>query len=170
MKNRNIQLNDDWATDPNFYRVLNDKYRFDFDPCPWHHDMSWDGLEVEWGQRNYVNPPYSDRKETGYLKSSFVQKAIEESRKGKLCVLLLPVSTSTRLFHQVILPNITNPVEFVERRIPFIGVNDKGQKVNHHLIQEVTKETILFEGKEIPMYIRASGQHDSMIVVFDGRK
>ena len=40
------------------------------------HDMSWNGLEVEWGVVNFVNPPYSLE-----LKTAFVKKAIEESKK-----------------------------------------------------------------------------------------
>jgi hypothetical protein len=49
---------------------------------------------------NFINPPYSRK-----LKEAFIRKALEESKKGKTCVLLLPVSTSTAIFHDVILPN-----------------------------------------------------------------
>ena len=55
-------------------------------------------------------------------------KAIEEAKKGKLCVLLLPVSTSTKLFHDHIKPN-AKEIRFVERRIKFIGINSKGEYV-----------------------------------------
>lgn len=86
MKNRNLKHSDNWATPAEFYHGLNTEFGFDFDPCPLNHDMSWDGLEIEWGQRNYINPPYSRQ-----LKESFVKKAIEESKKGKLCVMLLVI-------------------------------------------------------------------------------
>lgn len=143
MKNRNIENKDDWATPKYLYDELNKEFDFDFDPCPLNHDISkWDGLKVEWGQRNFVNPPYSDKKETGYLKSSFVKKAIEESKKGKLCVMLLPVSTSTKLFHQHILPNAKD-IRFIFKRVRFLGVNTKGEYVTN----------------KAPM-------HDSMIVIF----
>ena len=69
-------------------------------------------------------------------------KAIEESKKGKLCVMLLPVSTSTKLFHEAIQPN-ANEIRFVKGRVKFVGVNTKGELVND----------------KAPM-------HDSMIVVF----
>ena len=72
-------------------------------------------------------------------------KAIEESNKGKCCVMLLPVSTSTKIFHHHILPN-KKEIRFVYKRIKFKGINTKGEYV----------ET------KAPM-------HDSMIVVFDGR-
>ena len=98
----------------------------------------WDGLEVEWGERNFINPPYSQK-----LKHEFVVKAIHESWKGKLCVLLLPVSTSTVLFHDFILPNKPE-IRFVRGRIKFEGINSFGEKVS-------TK----------------CGMHDSMLVILE---
>lgn len=138
MKNRNLEHKDNWATPKDFYDDLNREFNFNFDPCPFMHDMSWDGLQVEWKERNYINPPYSRK-----LKEAFVKKAVEESRRGKLCVMLLPVSTSTALFHEVIKPN-AKEIRFVRGRISFEGVNTFGKKV----------------GKgSAPM-------HDSMIVIF----
>jgi len=138
MKNRNLDNIDNWATPKEFYDKLNAEFAFDFDPCPYKHDISkWDGLLIEWGQRNFINPPYSRK-----LKEAFVMKAIEESKKGKVCVMLLPVSTSTKLFHEAIQPN-ANEIRFVKGRIKFIGVNTKGELVNDK-----------------------SPMHDSMIVVF----
>lgn len=143
MKNRNLDNTDHWATPKEFYDKLNDEFNFDFDPCPLNHNIDdWNGLTIEWGNRNFINPPYSRK-----LKEAFINKALEESKKGKLCVLLLPVSTSTKIFHDVILPNITENIRFVKGRISFLGCNTKGEFVS-------TKK----------------GMHDSMIVVFDGKK
>ena len=136
MKDRNLVHKDDWKTPDDFYEKLNEEFHFDFDPCPYEHDMSWDGLEVEWGESNFVNPPYSRK-----LKDAFVKKAIEESKKGKTCVLLLPVSTSTILFHDYIQPN-AKEIMFVRGRIKFSGYNTKGEFVDSKC-----------------------GMHDSMIVV-----
>lgn len=134
MKHRDNKPNDNWGTPKEFYDKLNQQYNFDFDPCPMH--AQFDGLAMDWGERNYVNPPYSRP-----LKDMFVRKALEEANKGKLCVLLLPVSTSTKLFHDVILPNAKS-IEFIKGRLRFLynGTEDRG-----------------------------CGQHDSMLVVFDGR-
>lgn len=95
------------------------------------------GLIGDWGERNYINPPYSRE-----LKKAFVLKALEQAKKGKLCVMLLPVSTSTALFHDFIQPNAYE-IRFVRGRIRFLGTNTKGQYVTN----------------KAPM-------HDSMIVVF----
>mgnify|MGYP003627270667 CR=1 FL=1 len=138
MKNRNLEHNDDWATPPYFYNELNKEFDFDYDPCPYQNDITkFNGLETDWGKRNFINPPYSRK-----LKEAFVRKAIEESKKGKLCVMLLPVSTSTVLFHDYILPNKTE-IRFIRKRIKFCGINTFGEYV---------------EGK--------AGMHDSMLVVF----
>lgn len=139
MTNQNARNNsgDDWKTPDDFYKKLDDVFHFDFDPCP--YQANFDGLSVEWGGVNFVNPPYSRR-----LKEAFVNKALEESRKGKVCVLLLPVSTSTALFHDVIKPN-AKKIEFVRGRLKF---EQRGS-----------------DGK---FYSKGRGQHDSMVVVFGG--
>lgn len=123
MKNRNLEHSDHWATPKELYNELNEKYGFDFDPCPLHSKI--DGLNIEWGKMNFVNPPYSRQ-----LKEAFVKKAVEEFKKGKSSVLLLPVSTSTKLFHEVILPNATG-LKFLKGRVKFLGVNTKGEYVNN---------------------------------------
>lgn len=163
MKNRNLNHQDHWATPKEWYDNLDAEFHFDFDPCPLHHDITlWDGLKVHWGRRNFVNPPYSRK-----LKEAFILKAIEEQRKGNLSVLLLPVSTSTKIFHHHLLPAIKNrwtDLRFVEGRIPFQGINKKGQRVNF-LDKTDDSFVIQYEGEMIPLYIKNSGQHDSMIVV-----
>lgn len=139
MKNRNLDNHDNWATPNDLYDKLDQEFNFDFDPCPLFSDF--DGLEIDWGKRNFINPPYSRK-----LKDAFVKKAIDESDKGKLCVMLLPVSTSTVLFHDFIKPN-ADEIRFIKSRVKFIGINSFGEKVTNK-----------------------AGMHDSMIVVFKGKK
>jgi len=60
MKNRNLESIDDWATPRYFYDELHREFNFDFDPCPYQNNIDkFNGLEVEWGKRNFINPPYS---------------------------------------------------------------------------------------------------------------
>lgn len=141
MKNRNQPHSDNWKTPSGFYAELDKEFEFDFDPCPYsENEPIFDGLKVDWGQRNFVNPPYSRRK-----KEAFILKGLEESKKGKLVVFLLPVSTSTKIFHDIILKN--NPeIRFIKGRIAFEGYNTKGE-----------------------WSTKNKGMHDSMIVIFDGR-
>jgi len=88
--------NDNEPTPKYFYEELNKEFNFDFDPCP--HNPTFDGLAIEWGQRNYVNPPYSK-------KIKWIEKALEEQKKGRFSVMLLPVDTSTSWFQDMIFPN-----------------------------------------------------------------
>jgi hypothetical protein len=136
MKNRNLIHSDNWATPKELYDNLDAEFNFDFDPCPLNSDF--DGLKIEWGKSNFVNPPYSRK-----LKEAFVIKAAQESHKGKRCVLLLPVSTSTKLFHEYILPQ-AKLIRFLKGRVKFLGTNTKGEYVTD----------------KAPM-------HDSMIILFE---
>ena len=144
----NPNKHNNWETPKDFYSVLDAEFNFDFDPCPISFKEITpgnDGLLIDWGERNYINPPY-ERK----LKDGFVKRAINESKKGKLCVCLLPVRTSSVLFQQYITPN-AKEIRFVKGRLCFSGVNNVGERIDHKT-----------QGNR-PM-------HDSMIVVFDGRE
>jgi len=136
MKNRNINHKDDWATPKELYDKLNAEFNFDYDPCPLN--SGYDGLVIPWGKSNFINPPYSR-----VLKEQFIRKAYHESLKGKLCVMLLPVSTSTKIFHEIIYPNAE--IRFLKGRVKFEGVNTFGEHVKNKC-----------------------GMHDSMIVIFSG--
>ena len=148
MKKIHINNDDNYATPPKFYKILNERFNFDFDPCPYNEgEILVDGLKIDWGKSNFVNPPYSQK-----LKEEFIKKGIEEMKKGKLSVFLIPVSTSTKLFHDFILPNATK-IEFIRGRIKFGKIDQKGNfyfPLNKH-------------GKT------QSGTKDSMLVIFDGR-
>lgn len=136
MKKRKPQ-HDNWATPKELYDNLDQEFHFDFDPCPLN--FNGDSLldSVQWGKNNFINPPYSRK-----LKEAFIRKALEVSRRGALCVMLLPVSTSTKIFHEVILPNAE--VRFLRGRVKFKGINTAGDMVSDKC-----------------------GMHDSMIVIFN---
>jgi len=109
--------NDNWLTPLSVYEPLNEEFNFDFDPCPYNEgEIVNDGLKIDWGLVNFVNPPYSPD-----LKKAFILKAIEEKKKGKTSVLLIPVKTSTKLFHDFIKPNASD-IRFVRGRISMIVV------------------------------------------------
>lgn len=83
-----------WLTPPEMYDGLNDEFLFDFDPCPFPKPDDFDGLKAEWGQSNYVNPPFGsyvadDGKKKG--PTAWARKAIEENQKGKTVVLVYPI-------------------------------------------------------------------------------
>ena len=51
------------------------------------------GLTADWGERNYVNPPFGSIIHQGKKKgpTAWVRKAIAEQQKGKLVVLVYPI-------------------------------------------------------------------------------
>lgn len=102
--------NDNWKTPKDVYAKLNSEFCFDFDPCPLNENPTFDGLSVEWGQSNFVNPPYSDI-------SNWCKKAYDESLKGKTVVLLIPSRTDTKYWHEYIMK--ANEIRFIRGRLKF---------------------------------------------------
>ena len=145
MKNIYINNDDNYATPPELYNELNKEFNFDFDPCPYNEgEIINDGLKIDWGKSNFVNPPYSQK-----LKEQFIIKGIEEMKKGNVSVFLIPVSTSTKLFHDYIKPN-ANEIRFLKGRVKFGKINDNGEF--YYPLNKYGKVQ--------------SGTKDSMIVIF----
>ena len=80
-----------WIIPPEIYDPLNKEFKFDFDPCPNPRPKDFDGLEVDWKNSNWVNPPFW----AGI--TAWVRKAIEEQKKGKGSVLILPLDNWVKL-------------------------------------------------------------------------
>ena len=82
-----------WLTPPELYAELHAEFSFDFDPCPYPLPEGFDGLTCEWGQSNYVNPPFGSIIHQGKKKgpTAWMRKAIAEQQKGKRVVLVYPV-------------------------------------------------------------------------------
>ena len=120
MKSKHIafkSLTQDWETPKEFYDKLNKEFNFDFDPCPlknYTNGGKVDGLNCEWGKRNFVNPPYKSKEQ-----DAFVKKGFEEWKKGKLIVFLIPARTDTIRFHKYILPYAE--IRFIKGRLKFSG-------------------------------------------------
>ena len=99
----------DWKTPKAVYQVLDSEFRFNFDPCPPRPDF--DGLGIEWGGANYVNPPY------GRELPLWVKKAYDEWKKGKTVVMLIPSRTDTRWWHDYVMA--ADEIRFIKGRLKF---------------------------------------------------
>ena len=85
-----------WLTPPDLYKKLDDEFHFDFDPCPYPYVR--DGIGIEWGRSNYVNPPFRKKDAiNGHGPTDFVRKGIEENKKGKTIVFVIPVQSYVNL-------------------------------------------------------------------------
>ena len=82
-----------WLTPPELYKELDDEFKFDFDPCPYPLPEGFNGLDMEWGKSNYVNPPFGSFIQDGKKKgvTAWARKAIEENNKGKKVVMVFPI-------------------------------------------------------------------------------
>jgi len=73
-----------WLTPPELFDKLNKEFEFDFDPCPYPKPNDFDGIQVEWGESNYVNPPFNGP-------TAWVKKAIKEFKKGNIVIFVFPI-------------------------------------------------------------------------------
>lgn len=82
-----------WLTPPKLMTELQQEFHFNFDPCPYPKPDEFDGLDVEWGTSNYVNPPFGAVMHKGKKKgpTAWARKAITEQQKGKRVVLVYPI-------------------------------------------------------------------------------
>src|SRR3990167_9253046 len=102
--------NDNWQTPSKFKEELDKEFNFDFDPCP--KDPTFDGLVVDWGKSNFVNPPFSQI-------DKWVKKGFEEDQKGKCVVFLIASRTDTRWWHDYCMK--ASEIRFIKGRLKFEG-------------------------------------------------
>lgn len=98
-----------WQTPKAVYQVLDSEFNFNFDPCP--PNPKFDGLQVDWKERNFVNPPY------GRNIVFWIDKGIKEFMKGKLVVFLVASRTDTNWWH--ILMDHATEIRFIKGRLKF---------------------------------------------------
>lgn len=82
-----------WLTPPELMEALEAEFNFNFDPCPYPLPEGFDGLTCEWGEKNYVNPPFGSIIHNGKKKgpTAWARKAIIEADKGKDVVFVYPI-------------------------------------------------------------------------------
>jgi site-specific DNA-methyltransferase (adenine-specific) len=125
-----MSVRQDWKTPKALYQTLDAEFCFDFDPCPSKSDF--DGLSVEWGETNFVNPPY------GTQIHKWIAKGFAEWQKGKTVVFLIPSRTDTRYWHDYVMK--ADEIRFIKGRLCFDA--GKGQAPFPSAI-------VVFHGKRI---------------------
>lgn len=101
--------NDIVITPAYFYDELDRVFHFDFDPCP--VDPQFDGLSIEWGSMNFVNPPFSQI-------GKWLKKAVEEQKKGRKSVFLITFRPNNKYWLDYIFPNCKH-IYFISKGIIF---------------------------------------------------
>ena len=88
-----------WLIPPEIYKRLDAEFHFDFDPCP--YPFVRDGIDIDWGGANWVNPPFRSKDAiNGHGPTAFVRKAIEEQKKGKTSVIIVPVQSYVNMMFE----------------------------------------------------------------------
>lgn len=103
--------NNNWKTPTDVYNKLNEEFCFDFDPCPLRENPVFDGLTIDWGKSNFVNPPY------GKELKKWIRKGYEESLKGNKVVMLIASRTDTSYWHEYIMK--AKEIRFIKGRLKF---------------------------------------------------
>jgi len=100
-----------WSTPKVLYDALDVEFHFNDDLCPLHGEE--DGLARQWGTSTFVNPPY------GRVIGTWIRKASEQARLGKLVVCLIPSRTDTRWWHDYVM--FAREIRFLKGRLKFGG-------------------------------------------------
>ena len=117
---------DDWETPQDLFDKLNEEFKFTLDPCCTHKTAKCkkyftkedDGLSKSWaGETVFCNPPY------GKMIKKWIEKSYMESRNNKCkVVLLIPVRTDTKWFHEFCMdPIVVKSITFIKGRLKFGG-------------------------------------------------
>lgn len=120
-KARDKNSKDNWRTPRYFFDLLNDEFNFQLDPCSDDQNHLCDhyftkddnGLIQDWGGlRVFVNPPFSE-------KDKWIRKCYKESlKKNAVIVLIIPSTTDTRIWHEIIM-KFADEIRFCEGRVNF---------------------------------------------------
>lgn len=102
------KTNDSVATPPELLADIVRIFNIDFDPAPLDH--SFDGLTVNWGSSNYVNPPFSDI-------ATWLQRALSVPGQS---VFLIPYRATSKYWRELVWPN-ADGIYFFTQSIIFSG-------------------------------------------------
>ena len=115
----------DWRTPPELFNLLNDEFRFTCDLAASDDNTpvsdnyfteEHSAFAHHWYGTCYCNPPY------GRGVGLWIEKALREAMAGRATtVMLLPVRTDTRWFHEYIWPYRQVEVRFLKGRLKFVG-------------------------------------------------
>jgi len=120
-----------WETPIDLYKELDREFNFNDDPCPLHGEG---GLDREWGIRTFVNPPY------GKVIGKWLEKAYNESIKGKLIVCLIPSRTDSRWWHEYVMK--AKEIRFLRGRLKFGDSKNSAPFPSAIVVFEIKEEVV----------------------------
>jgi site-specific DNA-methyltransferase (adenine-specific) len=121
---------EDWQTPPEIFNPLHEKYNFTIDGAanaknhllPKYWSKEYSAFKGTWaGERIWINPPYG-RKYPEWVEFAF-RKCMSKTDSPEFVCMLIPASTDTKLFHNIIWAAYKNnflDLKFSKGRIHFI--------------------------------------------------
>lgn len=124
------------STPIEFFNYWNNIFKFKLDVCANSENakcekffgVNENGLEKEWDDVNWCNPPYSSGQINLWLKKGRI-----EQLKGKTTVFLIPCDTSTNWYQGNILTNEKASIIPIKGRLKFQG-SETGAKFGSHIV------------------------------------
>ena len=113
--------NNTWETPWRFFNELDKEFSFTLDPCAEdkttkcekYYTLETNGLDKDWSKDIvFMNPPYG-----GHTRD-WMEKALNESRKGAKVVCLIVSSSDRSYWHDLIFP-YASEIRFIIGRIKF---------------------------------------------------
>lgn len=123
------QKRNDYLSPPELVKMaLQNKNRefFDLDTCCSYRNIPAinyfidgvsDGLKEPWKRFNWCNPPFD-------VCAKWIKKAYEEQQKGNETVMLIPVRTETKYWHDYILFNSNVKIQWLRKGYSFINADN----------------------------------------------
>ena len=135
-----MSYTDSWTTPLDFFKLLNDEFSFDLDPCATPENAKCkafyteydDGLTQMWWGRVFVNPPYS--RITEWLVKCWNAACNE----AKIVVALVPSKTDTAWWHDLAMR--ADEIRFVRGRLRFGGSKENAPFPSAVLIYDRTRQ------------------------------
>ena len=101
-----------------------------YDPCPAHtpykSSIFFNGLYGDWKNINYINSPYEVK-----ILEKFVEKAVQQAKKGKISIMLLPTKTEQDWWRDYIVKNGYD-LKWISGRLKF--KNNKNNSMSSHVL------------------------------------
>jgi len=114
-----------WTTPLDVFNAFNARFKFELDACASKANTLCescfteedDSLQQDWGtQAVWVNPPFAKAKK-------FVEKAVEEVKKGALVTMVIPANMNSCYWHDYILGRPEVEIHFPRRGLKFGGAS-----------------------------------------------
>lgn len=144
------QKRNDYETPPELYNIalmLLGADEFDLDVCCSRKNIpakkhyilgEYDGLTNDWEKLNWCNPPFDEC-------SKWIKRAFQEQKDGNSTMMLLPVRTETKYWHDYILYNPHAHINWLRKGYEFINPEtDKPCGVFKNALA-----LVLFEGHKV---------------------